>query len=124
MGLGPPLFNFEFCLLGLSDTIGVGSIVEGNRLMKNCAIFAVFCQLLFVSWKDFVIVWQNTVHLAQSVTLLWLAYRIGVVEQCCQVVKCNKIFYKNGVILHAYYVHGRRREFFMRATVGFFKTFF
>jgi len=47
---------------------------------------AAFCQLLFVIWQDFVIVWQNTVHRAQSVTLLWLAYRIGVVEQCCQVV--------------------------------------
>jgi len=25
-------------------------------------------------------------HRARSVTLLWLAYRIGVVEQCCQMV--------------------------------------
>jgi len=26
------------------------------------------------------------IHRAQSVTLLWIAYRIGVVEQCCQMV--------------------------------------
>jgi len=26
------------------------------------------------------------IHRAQSVTLLWLAYCIGVVEQCCQMV--------------------------------------
>jgi len=34
-GPGPPLFNFEFCLIGLSNTIGIGSIVEVNRLMKK-----------------------------------------------------------------------------------------
>jgi len=33
-------------------------------------------------------------HRAPSVTLLWLAYRIGVVEQCCQVVSYNRIFIK------------------------------
>jgi len=26
------------------------------------------------------------IHRAQSVTLLWIAYRIGFVEQCCQMV--------------------------------------
>jgi len=26
------------------------------------------------------------IHTAQSVTLLWLAYRIGVVERCCEMV--------------------------------------
>jgi len=26
------------------------------------------------------------IHRAQTVTLLWLAYRIGVVEQCCPMV--------------------------------------
>jgi len=26
------------------------------------------------------------IHRAQSVTLLWIAYRIGVVEKCCQMV--------------------------------------
>jgi len=26
------------------------------------------------------------IHRAQSVSLLWLAYRSGVVEQCCQMV--------------------------------------
>jgi len=26
------------------------------------------------------------IHRTQSVTLLWLAYRIGVVKQCCQMV--------------------------------------
>jgi len=25
-------------------------------------------------------------HRVQSVTLLWIAHRIGVVEQCCQMV--------------------------------------
>jgi len=26
------------------------------------------------------------IHRAQSVTVLWIAYRVGVVEQCCQMV--------------------------------------
>jgi len=34
------------------------------------------------------------IHCAQSVTLLWLPYRIGVVEQCCQIVQCNTMFTK------------------------------
>jgi len=34
------------------------------------------------------------IHRSQSVTLPWLAYRIGVVEQYCQMVKCNIIFTK------------------------------
>jgi len=63
------------------------------------------------------------IHRAQSVTLLWLAYRIGVVEQCCQMVYYNKLFSKNGVILHAL-VHGRRKDFSMRDTSGLFQTFF
>jgi len=50
------------------------------------------------------------IHRAQSVTLLWLAYRIGVVEQCYQMVKYNTFFYKNCVIFHAC-VHGRRKDF-------------
>jgi len=49
-------------------------------------------------------------HRAQSVTLLYIAYRIGVVEQCCQMVYYNTIFHKDGEILHAC-VHGRRKEF-------------
>jgi len=28
-------------------------------------------------------------YAVQSVTLLWLAYCIGVVEQCCQMVQYN-----------------------------------
>ena len=51
------------------------------------------------------------IHRAHSVTLLWLAYRIGVVEQCCQMWQYNTFFYKNGVILHAC-VHGRRKDYF------------
>jgi len=46
---------------------------------------------------------------AQSITLLWLAYRIGVIEQCCQMVSYSKFVYKSGVILHAC-VHGRRKD--------------
>jgi len=48
-------------------------------------------------------------HRAQSVTLLWIAYRICVVEQCCQMVKYNTIFHKNGAILHTC-VYGRRKD--------------
>jgi len=44
--------------------------------------------MLFVIWQwifqDFVIVWQKK-HREQSVTQIWIAYRIGVVEQCCQM---------------------------------------
>ena len=38
---------------------------------------------------------EHTVH---SLSLLWLAYHISVVEQCCQMVKYNTMFYKNGAI--------------------------
>jgi len=55
--------------------------------------------------------------------VLWLAYRIGVVEQCCQMVKYNTIFYKNGVILHAC-VHGRWKDFSKEATGRYFQKFF
>jgi len=44
----------------------------------------IICNLLFVIWQDFVMF--DRIHRAQSVTLLWLAYRIGVVEMCCQMV--------------------------------------
>jgi len=94
MGLGPPLisggafppplFNFEFCLFGLSNTIGIGSIVKVNRLMKKLLNLAVFCQLLFVIWQDFAIVWQNTPCTVCHPTMACLPH--GVVEQCCQVV--------------------------------------
>jgi len=39
--------------------------------------------ILFVIWQDFVIF--GRIQRAQSVTLLGLAYRIGVVEQCWQM---------------------------------------
>jgi len=57
--------------------------------------------------------------------MLWLAYRIGVVEQCCQMVQYNTIFYKHFVILRAC-VHGRRKDFFQGwgGTSGFFQKFF
>jgi len=29
---------------------------------------------------------EYIVRTAQCMTVLWLAYRIGVVEQCCQIV--------------------------------------
>jgi len=44
-------------------------------------------------------------HGAQFVTLLWLAYRIDVVEQCFQ-----QNVYKNGEILRAC-THGYRKDF-------------
>jgi len=64
MGPGAPLFfwgglppTFEFCLINLSNTVSIGSIVKVNRLMKKfCRILSV----LFVIWQDFVNVWQNT----------------------------------------------------------------
>ena len=62
------------------------------------------------------------IHRAQSVALLRLAYRIGVVEQCCRMVQHNTIFYN--VILHAC-VHGRRKDLFQGgALVDFSKSFF
>jgi len=63
------------------------------------------------------------IHGAHSVTLLWIAYRIGVVEQCCQMVKYNTMFYKSGKILHDC-VHGRRKHFFQGGTGGFFQKCF
>jgi len=39
---------------------------------------------LFVIWQDFVMF--GRIHRAKCVTMLWLAYRIGVVEQSCQMV--------------------------------------
>jgi len=38
------------------------------------------------------------------------------------LVKYNTIFYKNGVILHAY-VYERRRDFIQGGTSGFFQKF-
>ena len=52
----------------------------------------------------------------------WLAYRIGVVEQCCQMLKKKTIFYKNGVNLHAC-VYWRQKDCFRGATSGIFKSF-
>jgi len=56
------------------------------------------------------------IHRAQSVSLLWVAYRIGV-----DLLQHN--FSKNGVILHAC-VHGHRKEFFQGALVKFFQQYF
>jgi len=39
--------------------------------------------ILSVIWRDSHLF--GRLRCAQSVTLLWLAYRIGVVEQCCQM---------------------------------------
>ena len=61
-------------------------------------------------------------YAVQSVTLLWLAHRIGVIEQCCQMAQCSKFFYKNGVILHAC-VHGRRKDLSRGALVDFSASF-
>jgi len=45
-GPGPPLFNYEFCLVGLSNTISIGSIVEVNCLMKKCRYFVnIICKV-------------------------------------------------------------------------------
>jgi len=44
----------------------------------------IICNIQFVVWQDFVTF--GRIHRAQSLTLLWLAYRVGVVEQCCQMV--------------------------------------
>ena len=82
-GPGPPLFNYEFCLVGLSNTISIGSIVEVNCLMKKCRYFVnIICKV--AGFRNCLA--ECTMHIAQSVTLLWLAYRVGVVEQCCQMV--------------------------------------
>jgi len=123
----PPLF----CLntVSLSNIISIGSSDKVNCLMKkNVAEFWQYFVViisnilgLFVIWQDFVIF--GRIHRAQSVTLLWIAYRIGVVEQCCQMGKYNTIFHKNGVILHAC-VHGRRKEFLQGGPlVDFSKSF-
>jgi len=47
--------------------------------------------------------------LAESVTLLWLAYRIGLLNSVDRW-RCTKNFSKNGANLYAY-VHGRRKDF-------------
>jgi len=96
MGLGLPLFSFAFCLLGLSNTIGVGSIVEVNRLMKNCRILVVFCQLLFVIWQDVVTVWHNTpctvCHPTKACLPHWCCWTVlpgGVMQQNILQKWCN-----------------------------------
>ena len=60
-------------------------------------------------------------HHVQSATPLWLAYRIGVVEQCCPMLSLNNIFHKNCVILRACSVHGRGRMFSRGPLVDFSK---
>jgi len=76
--------------------------------------FGSFLSILFVIWQDFVMF--GRIHRAQSVTLLWLAYRIGVVAVLPDGVIQHK-FYKNGAILHAC-VHGRRKDFSKRFSRG------
>jgi len=63
------------------------------------------------------------IHRSQSVTLPWLAYRIGVVEQYCQMVKCNIIFTKM-VKFYMLVCMDVGRIFYKRGTSGFFQTFF
>jgi len=58
---------------------------------------------------------------AQSVILLWLAYRIGVVKQCCQMVWQNTIFCKNGVNMLVCMAVGK--IFSKGALVDFFQKF-
>jgi len=53
--------------------------------------------------------------------MLWLAYHIGVAEQCCQMVKYNTIYSENGEILQCM---GVKRMFSRRGTSGFFQKFF
>jgi len=70
---------------------------------------------LFGIWQDFVMF--GRIHRTQSVILLWLAYRIGVVNSVARW--CNRpmtqFFIKNGVISHAF-VHGRRKDFYQGGT--------
>ena len=61
-----------------------------KKMLQN--FVSTICNILFVLWQDFVMF--GRIHRAQSVTLLWLAYRIGVVEQCCQMLKYNTLFTK------------------------------
>jgi len=54
-----------------------------KEILQNFgSIFAIS----FAIWQDFVNVCQNTYTMHNLVTVLGLAYRIGVVEQCCQMV--------------------------------------
>jgi len=46
----------------------------------------IICNILLEIWQDFEIVWQNKPCTVAPVTLLWLAYRVGGVEHCCQMV--------------------------------------
>jgi len=63
-GLAPQLLNDEFCLKSLSNTISIGSIKVNRFNEKFCRIWQYFdniiCNILFVIWQYFVIVWQNT----------------------------------------------------------------
>jgi len=56
-----------------------------KKLLQN---FVSILWALFVIWQW---IWQDFVmfgriHRAQSVTMVWFAYRIGGVEQCCRMV--------------------------------------
>jgi len=60
-----------------------------KKMLQNfVSILSVLFAILYIvcNLAGFHNVLQNTVHRAQSVTLPWLAYRIDVVEQCCQMV--------------------------------------
>jgi len=59
-----------------------------NKMLQNFG--SIICNILFVIWQDFVMC--GRIHRAQSVTPLWFAYSIGVVEQCCHMVSYNTIF--------------------------------
>jgi len=51
-----------------------------QRFVSSLSVLFVIWQWI---WQDFVIVWQNT---PRTVCHLRLAYPIGVVEQCCQLL--------------------------------------
>jgi len=66
-----------------------------KNIAENWLYFVnILCNILVVVWQVFVIVWQNTPCTVCHPAMAWLAYRIGVVEQCCQMVKYNTIFLK------------------------------
>jgi len=64
MGLGPPLFCLD--IVRLRNTISIGSSDKVNRSMKKKL--------------------QNFGSILSILFLTWFAYRVGVVEQCCQMV--------------------------------------
>ena len=88
-----------------------------KNILQNLAVFSQYClQYVICDLAGFrnclaeytVRSLSSCYGLLTAVADLLSVHRTGVVEECFKMVKYNTMFYKNGVILHAF---GRQKHF-------------